>query len=191
VAKNKARVRRTADDHGGDYKRWQSGLRPPKKITVPHDDRHAKYVGRTKAGEQFFVTAPFVEPGYGVPPRFPRRDFVALYLFDKKGALLRAEIVDLGTRDKKDARATRAVTARAAAERDRLLGTLGAVKYGPIRVAPFLVRQFDTVFGLSHSAPEDPFEPWLASFCPGCYMQFTQPWDSGTYEPVYLVEPLF
>ncbi len=94
-------------------------------------------------------------------------------------------------RAKKDARATRAVAARAAAERDRLLATLGEVTYGPIRVAPFLVRQYDTVYGLSHSGPEDPFEPWLASFCPGCYMQFTQPWDAGTYEPGYLVEPLF
>jgi hypothetical protein len=172
-----------------DEEEWERSLRPPRKITINHDDRHARYMGRTVAGEQFFITAPYVEGGPA--QRFPRRDFVALYVFDKKGALVRSKIIDLGTREKKDAQTTRALKKRAAEERDKLLASLGEVTYGDISVAPFTVKKFKIEFGLSHSGPEDPFDPWLAAFTPGAYMKFTQPWDSGTYETEYEAEPLF
>lgn len=187
----KTRARRTHDDHGGDYRRWQSGLRPPKTIAIHHDDRCARFVGRTAPGEQFVLTAPYVTPDHGPAPRYPRRDFVALYLFDKKGAFLRATIIDLGTREKKDAKMLRATKLRAEMERDKLLAGLGEVTFGNVKIAPFTVTRFKTEFGLTHSAPEDPFEPWLACLGPGAYMIFRQPWDGGSYETEYLAEPLF
>ncbi|CAC5842854.1 hypothetical protein [uncultured Gammaproteobacteria bacterium] len=31
----------------------------PQKISIDHDDYHAEHIGRTKKGEQFFLTTPF------------------------------------------------------------------------------------------------------------------------------------
>ena len=65
----------------------------PKLIAIDHDDYHAEHVGKTKDGRQFFLTTPFVPS---------KREFIALYVFDKKGALESATIDDLGTRAKLD-----------------------------------------------------------------------------------------
>src|SRR5689334_9708150 len=59
---------------------------PPKTVALAPDDYAARFVGRTADGRQFFLTHPFV-PAVGGDPG---REFLALYLFDKDGALLEA-----------------------------------------------------------------------------------------------------
>ena len=64
---------------------------PPKAVALDHDDYHAKYVGRLSDGRQFFFTQPFV-PALGDSEG---REYLALYLCDKSGALLEARIEDM------------------------------------------------------------------------------------------------
>ena len=66
----------------------------PNIVAIEHDDHHAKHIGRLADGRQFFLTTPFV-PALG---NNPGREFVALFLFDKSGHLVEAQIEDLGTR---------------------------------------------------------------------------------------------
>ena len=61
---------------------------------VEHDDHHASHIGSLPDGRQFFLTTPFV-PAMGTEPG---REFVAVFLFDKRGRFLEARIDDLGTR---------------------------------------------------------------------------------------------
>src|SRR4051794_25941592 len=119
--------------------------RAPRLIAINHDDHHARHVGRTADGRQFFLTTPFVPAADG----HPGREFLALYLFDKGGALLEARIEDLGTRAElaEDA---------AGARRDAMLAALGEVRLRKIKAAPFRVERFGVTFGLIPEPPEDP-----------------------------------
>jgi hypothetical protein len=139
---------------------------PPKTITLINDDYSAQYVGRTKDGRQFFLTTPFV-PG--------RREFIALYIFDKAGNLQSATIDDLGPRSRMD-------DAVRANRRDALIASLGPVKYQRIKVAPFRVEMFAVEFGLLPQPPEEPGEDWSVICEPGNYMCFWPPWTSGDYD---------
>jgi len=58
------------DDIVRDFELWKQELKakteeqnmgPPELIYVEHDDYHAKYIGRTAAGVQFFAPPIFVE----------------------------------------------------------------------------------------------------------------------------------
>jgi hypothetical protein len=139
---------------------------PPKLVTVDHDDYHAEYVGRTKDGRQFFLDVPFV-PG--------EREFIALYVFDKAGRLVSATIDDLGPREALDEPARMA-------RRDALLASLGPVKYGRIRVAPFRVEMFGVEFGFIPAPPDEPGGSWRVTVQPGDVMCFFPPWTSGVYD---------
>jgi hypothetical protein len=139
---------------------------PPKLVAVDRDDYHAEYVGRTKDGRQFFLTTPFV-PG--------EREFIALYVFDKAGQLRSATIDDLGPRETMD-------EAARLARRDALLASLGPVKYGRIRVAPFRIEMFGVEFGFISQPPEEPGEDWSVIVMPGDVMCFSPPWSRGWYE---------
>ena len=66
--------------------------KPPKLIAIDHDDYAAEFVGKTADGRQFFLTTPF-EPAIGGKAG---EEFVALYLFDTKGALVEAKIESFG-----------------------------------------------------------------------------------------------
>jgi hypothetical protein len=144
---------------------------PPKTVALAHDDYTARYVGRTADGRQFFLTNPFVPAGGGNPGR----EFLALYLFDKDGALLDAQIEDLGTRIELD-------EAAAGARQAALLESLGPVKYRKIKVAPFKVERFGVEFGFIPQPPEEPGEDWSVIVEPGNYMCFWPPWTSGDYD---------
>jgi hypothetical protein len=146
---------------------------PPRTVTLDHDEYHAEYVGRTEDGRQFFLTTPFVpadEVGSDTG-----QEFIALYLFDKAGALLTDTIDDLGPRLKMDAAAR-------VARRDELLASLGEVKYCRIKVAPFKVERFGVEFGFIPQPPEEEGEDWSVIVEPGNYMAFWPPWTSGEYD---------
>lgn len=144
---------------------------PPKTVALANDDYTARYVGRTADGRQFFLTNPFV-PAIGGNPG---REFLALYLFDKGGGRLDAQIEDLGTRAELDEDAARA---RQAA----LLESLGPVKFRKIKVVPFRVERFGVEFGFIPQPPEEPGEDWSVIVEPGNYMCFWPPWTSGEYD---------
>ena len=142
---------------------------PPKLVRINLDDYHANYVGKTKAGDQFFLTFPFSPGG----------SFIALYLFDAFGAL-------------KDARIHRAKPTESEDQAfvKSLLDDLGEHRVGNIRVAPFAVEAFGIQFGLifdpgddlddEDEEEEDEVSVWV-TVEPGNYMAFYPPWD-GEYD---------
>jgi hypothetical protein len=143
----------------------------PNLVAIEHDDHHASHVGHLPDGRQFFLTTPFV-PAIGGDAG---REFVALYLFDKRGRFLDARIDDMGTRAELDEQ-------RARNTFEQRLAELGPVEYGRIQVQPFEVERFGTTFGLVPRAPEEEDDEWAVEVQPGNYMAFFEPWDSGDYD---------
>lgn len=164
--------------------------RRPKLLTIPHDTTYAKFVGKTTDSRQFFLTTPFIitwegkQVGRRSSAVAKRRDFLALYLFDKQGQLVESRITDLGLRGRGTKRHAQAI-------KDRLLQDLEPFTFGPIRVRPFVVTQpsyRDHPFGLIEGAPEDECDQqevgrdeWVVCASPTGYMEFRQPWNSGAY----------
>src|SRR5207248_1676058 len=66
---------------------------PPELIALEPDDYHAKHVGRTADGRQFFITTHVDEKC-----QIHGHAFVAVYLFNAAGKLLEANIDDMGER---------------------------------------------------------------------------------------------
>ena len=144
---------------------------PPKLIAIDHDDYHAEFIGKAADGRQFFLTTPF-EPAIGGKAG---EEFVALYLFDKKGVLVEAKIETFGPRDSMDENARQEF-------HKKLLSEIEPVKYQRIKVAPFSVEKFGTTFGLVPRTPEDDEDEWAIEAQPDNYMAFFEPWDSGEYD---------
>src|SRR3954470_24057006 len=128
---------------------------PPDFIAIDHDDYHAKHVGWTADGRQFFLTTPF-EAACGDRAG---GEFVALYLFDADGKLIEATIDALGPRATMD-------DARRRQVHDQRLKELGKVRFARIEVAPFSVMRFGTEFGLVLREPEDEDDPWAVEAQP-------------------------
>ncbi len=145
--------------------------KPPKLIAIDHDDYRAEHVGRMPDGRQFFLTTPF-EPA---SEKSEGCEYVALYLFDKKGKLIDAKIDSFGPRESMNDDDRRWVY-------EARLQELGEVSFERIEVAPFSVERFDTVFGLVLRQPEDEDDVWAVEAQPGNYMAFFEPWDSGEYD---------
>lgn len=103
------------------------------------------------------------------------REFLALYLFDKRGALLEVRIDDLGTRAELDKEQARSIFQQRLAE-------LGPVEHRRIEVKPFALDRFGTTFGLVPRPPEDEDDVWAVEAQPGNFMAFFEPWDSGEYD---------
>jgi hypothetical protein len=143
----------------------------PELIAINHDDYHARHVGRTRDGRQFFLTNPF-EPAIGEERGC---EYVALFLFDEEGNLAEAIIDAFGPRPSVDESARRTVY-------EQRLADLGDVEFDRIEVKPFAVERFGRRFGLIPRQPEDDDDPWAVEMMPGNYMAFFEPWDSGDYD---------
>jgi len=155
-----------------DVPDYRPGL-PPRFVRINLDDYRAKHVGKTAAGDQFFLTFPFA-PSYDA---MPGGNYVALYLFDEFGILKEAKIFD----ERAEGLATQSAVVAFA---DSLLQGLGKHKLGDIRVAPFRVQKFGHDFGLIFDPGEgdDDDEPYICvTVEPGNYMAFNPPWD-GEYD---------
>jgi SMI1-KNR4 cell-wall len=152
---------------------WNRALQNslPSLVAIDHDDYHAKHVGRTSDGRQFFLTTLF-EPKSG---RNAGNEFVALFLFDQLGKLIEAKIDQFGPRSTMDDEKRRAIY-------EKRLRELGKVTFRRIEVAPFSVRRFGTQFGLIAQPPEAEGEEWAVELHPGNFMAFYRPWDSGDYD---------
>ena len=144
---------------------------PPALIAIDHDDYHARHIGRTANGDQFFLTTMF-EPA---TDRKPGNEFVALFLFDRHGKLLQAKIDQFGPRAKMNDESHRAIY-------ETRLRELGRVKFQRIEIAPFSIRRFETRFGLIPRPPEEEGGDWAVELHPGNFMAFFPPWDSGDYD---------
>ncbi len=144
---------------------------PPDQFAIEHDDYHAKHVGWTADGKQFFLTTPF-EPAI---KGHEGAEFIALYTFSDGGKLIDATIDQLGPRSGLDEEKARQLY-------DQRLAELGEVEFGRITIAPFVIERFGTQFGLVLREPEEEGEPWAVEAQPGNYMAFFEPWDSGEYD---------
>ena len=144
---------------------------PPEIIAIEADDYHARHVGHTADGRQFFLTTPFV-PAVGGSAG---GEYVALYTFDKKGRLLDSQIESFGPRATAKAEE---ITARY----DAMLASLGKVTLDRIEVSPFKIDRFGTEFGLVLREPEEDDDVWAVEVQPGNYMAFFEPWSSGEYD---------
>src|SRR4051812_40793552 len=99
------------------------GTSAPELIAINHDDYHAEHVGHTRDGRQFFLTNPF-EPAVGGQNG---SEYVALFVFDKRGNLLEAKIDDFGPRANVDEATRRRVY-------EGRLSELGSVVFDRIEV---------------------------------------------------------
>lgn len=153
----------------------------PEKILILHDDYHAKHIGQTSDGRQFFLTSAF-EPAMGDGLG---REFVALFLFDRDGTLIEDRIDELGPRKALglDSRPPGNKASGSAIDEaiSRRLGELGDVTFGNIEIRPFGIKRSRTTFGFIAMEPEEEGEDWCVEFHPGNFMAFYPPWD-GNYD---------
>jgi hypothetical protein len=142
----------------------------PETFPINHDDYHAKHIGRTADGRQFFLTTPFV------PAICDQTggEYIALFTFDTNGELLDASIDDIGTRANLDKDA-------AARLYEQRLASLGDVEFCDIRIAPFKTERYGIEFGLIPRKCEDEDDEPAIEMQPGNYMAFFDPWD-GDYD---------
>ena len=135
----------------------------PELIYIEHDDYHARFIGRTANGLQFFFPPIFVPGG---------DEFVVLFVFNESGDLVESKIENLGPRETFDVEHARAVRAE-------WLAQLGPLEFGDIQVKPFAVEHSGEMMGL---IPERCPDYWVVQVLPGNVMAFTEPWDSGVYD---------
>ncbi len=142
----------------------------PDTFPINHDDYHAKHIGRTGDGRQFFLTTPFVA-AHG---KESGAEFIALFTFDANGNFLEASIENLGPRATIDREAASLLY-------QQRLESLGDVEFCDIRIAPFATSRFGIDFGLiPRECEEDDDEPTI-ELQPGNFMAFFDPWD-GDYD---------
>ena len=142
----------------------------PETFPINHDGDHAKHIGRTADGRQFFLTTPFM-PALG---KQAGGEYIALFTFDTNGRMLDATIDDLGPR---------ATINRDAATKlyEQRLESLGDFEFCNIRIAPFRTERFGIEFGLIPRECEDEDDEPAIEMQPGNYMAFFDPWD-GDYD---------
>src|SRR5437879_483726 len=121
---------------------------PPDLIALDHDDYHAKYVGRTADGRQFFITT-HVDTRCAVHGHA----FVAVYLFNAAGKLLEAKIDDMGPYASLDAVAWEGRI-------EERLRELQWTMPHRISMAPFEVERFGLKFGLIPRPPANGGKEW-------------------------------
>jgi hypothetical protein len=136
----------------------------PELVYVEYDDYHAKYIGCTATGVQFFSPPIFVPGG---------DEFVVLFLFNQAGDLIESKIENFGPRSTYDAERARALRAD-------WLAQLEPFQYQDIRVKPFFVEHSGEMLGMIPVKWDD--DDWGVHVLPGDVMAFHEPWDSGIYD---------
>ena len=143
---------------------------PTFKIAIEPDDYHARHVGRTPDGKQFFLTTPFAPALSGEPGC----EYIALYIFSSKGVFEEARIDSLGPRTTMDRAAREGILQKRLSEMD------GAP--ARIEIVPFSHLYDGREFGLIYRAAEDEDDLPAVEAQPGNYMAFFEPWKSGEYD---------
>lgn len=140
-------------------------------VALVPDESHAQHVGRTKSGQQFFLTTPFVPHGNGNAGC----EYVALYIFDGAGKLVESKIDSFGPRSTMNHQKRKDTI-------DLRLYELGKITRERIIMQPFAVEHDGVKFGLVPKPPEHGEKSWAVEVMPGNYMAFFEPWDSGVYD---------
>ena len=142
------------------------------KFPLSPDDYHLRHVGRTKQGNGYWITTQLsVEEG-------GTRDFVAAYLFDRDGALISTDIIDLGIRPPASDHPLPDTI-------EKLKQKLDAVGPAEIWVRPFAVSFYGLTFGLVIREAEegdDPDGEPVVDAMPGHTLMFYAPWDRCNYD---------
>lgn len=134
-------------------------------ICLAPDRFHLQHVGRTRQGNGYWVTSQLASEAGGT------RDFVAGYLFDRAGALISADVLDLGLRSDRSEDAPTRPT-------DVMLKRLEAETREEIRVQPFSCEFYGHGFGL---IPREDEKDMLIDAMPGHTLMFYGPWDRCNY----------
>lgn len=148
----------------------------PAKFRIARDDYHARYVGRTKSGRQFFVTTPFV-----FEPRGEGRNFVATFLFDQDGHLVADRIDEVGPRGDSGYPPGNIDEGLVDETRRAHVAALDVAEFCDVEVAPFEIKRFGLSFGLIPRRDDEGEEDGWIEMLPGNYMAFHEPWD-GDYD---------
>jgi hypothetical protein len=153
----------------------------PERFPICHDEYHARHIGWTRDGRQFFVTTPFVS-GSG---KQIGRNFVATYLFDEQGRLVEDRIDELGPRLHHGYPPGNVDHDLAEEMIEKHIAALDIDEFTDIEIAPFQITRFGIEFGLILLINEDDpdFDPERIriELHPGNYMAFSPPWN-GDYE---------
>ena len=144
----------------------------PEVIPIVHDEYHTQHIGKTADGIQFIMAAPFVP----ATDTTKGCEFLALYLFNRQGKLIEAQIENLGPRSELD-------ETDAKEKYESMLKALGEVEFCDVNISPFSVNKYDVEFGLLKTDSEfvEDEEDISLEFHPGNYMSFYPPWD-GDYD---------
>lgn len=135
----------------------------PELVLIEHDDYHAKYLGRTASGLQFFFPPIFVPGGH---------EYTVLFLFNEAGELVESKMEDHGLRETFNVEYARGL-------RSEWLREIGPVEFQDIQVKPFAVELGGEIMGMIPLKFDD---YWVVEVLPGNVMAFVQPWDSGLYD---------
>jgi hypothetical protein len=143
----------------------------PKTILISHDDYHAKHIGKTSDGRQFFLTQAF-ESKTGNSPIY---EYIVLYYFNLEGKLLDCKILDLGRREDLEDSLFRS-------KYDQLLKSIPEPTFCDINISPFKIEHKKTYFGLfPYDWETGEEEDKSLQVQPGDFMSFYPPWN-GDYD---------
>jgi hypothetical protein len=148
----------------------------PAKFRIARDNYHARHVGVTRDGRQFFLTTPFVPAVQG-----RGQSFVATYLFDREGSLVEDRIEKLDARPDDRVPPGNIDMRVAQAALDAHLAALDVAEFCSIEIAPFEIERFGIGFGLIPLPDEYDPDHDVIEIHPGNYMAFYAPWD-GDYD---------
>ncbi len=130
----------------------------PEKLKIRWmPDLHTSYVGRFNGSDQFFLAH------HVVPHGEANCEYLALYCFDSRGALIRDKIVG-------------PVDHVPDEEISRLLASLGSYQFTDICVSPFQVPFDGRIFGLIADSGHH-----AVTLEPGAMITFMEPWDGEYY----------
>ena len=147
---------------------------PPEHVDVRNigfpltpDDYHLQHVGRTTQGNGYWITPQLVIEDDGP------RDFIAAYIFDKKGNLISCDIVDLGLRSQSHQLESEKTI-------QRLTQKIDAKQPAEIWVKPFSVSFYGHTFGLI-ARDKDGSGEVVIDAMPGWTLMFHSPLDRCNY----------
>jgi len=136
------------------------------------DSYHLQHVGLTAQGNGYWIDIQLAAEKEGV------RDFVAAYIFDEKGNLISAEVIDRGLRSSNPAQTVQEIIVR-------LKKKIEAKDTTEIRVKPFSVSFYGHTFGLvirEADEEDEVSDETLIDAVPGYTLMFYGPWNSCNYD---------
>ena len=141
------------------------------RVHLIPDHFHLTHVGELHDGNYFWIDNQLASDGNDT------RDFIAVYIFDRKGNLIDSKIIDRGLRSNSDQLPLKEVI-------DRESKRTGVKRRTSFWAFPFSVAAFGLIFGLvvrDRQAGElDGYQ--AVDVLPGYTLMFYPPWSDGLYD---------